>query len=48
MSTSWARDRRVGQRLNKVGFDGVIAIEREAGEQRVKDLVTAVRRLIVY
>lgn len=34
--------------LNEVGFEGALAIEREAGDQRVKDIATAVRRLMAY
>lgn len=34
--------------LKETGYDGAIAIEREAGEQRVKDITTAVRRLLAY
>lgn len=34
--------------LRDAGFQGVIAIEREAGEQRVKDIASAVRRLMAY
>lgn len=30
------------------GFDGAVAIEREAGNQRVKDIATALRRLLAY
>ncbi len=34
--------------LAEVGYTGAIAVEREAGEQRVKDITTAVRRLAAY
>lgn len=34
--------------LREVGYEGAVAIEREAGEQRVKDISTAVRRLLAY
>ena len=34
--------------LAECGFDGALAIEREAGEQRVKDIATAVCRLLAY
>ena len=34
--------------LREVGFDGAVAIEREAGDQRVKDISTAVRRLMAF
>lgn len=34
--------------LNEVGYEGAIAVEREAGNQRVKDIATAVRRLQAY
>ena len=34
--------------LKEVGYEGAVAIEREAGEQRVKDISTAVRRLMTY
>lgn len=37
-----------GNTLNEVGFDGVIAIERDAGEQRVKNRATALPRLMAY
>jgi len=34
--------------LADCGFNGALAIEREAGEQRVKDISVAVRRLLAY
>jgi sugar phosphate isomerase/epimerase len=34
--------------LAECGFEGAVAIEREAGNQRVKDIATAVRRLMAY
>jgi len=34
--------------LAEVGYEGAIAIEREAGEQRVRDIATAVRRLLSF
>lgn len=34
--------------LADCGFTGALAIEREAGDQRVKDISTAVRRLLAY
>lgn len=34
--------------LKDAGYHGTIAIEREAGEQRVKDIATAVRRLMAF
>ena len=34
--------------LREVGFEGAVAVEREAGDQRVKDIATAVRRLMAY
>lgn len=34
--------------LKEVGYEGAVAIEREAGDQRVKDISTAVRRLLAY
>ena len=34
--------------LKEVGYEGALAIEREAGDQRVKDIATAVRRLTAY
>lgn len=34
--------------LDELGFEGVVAIEREAGDQRVKDITTAVRRLRAF
>ncbi len=34
--------------LAECGYDGALAIEREAGDQRVKDIATAVRRLSAY
>lgn len=34
--------------LAECGYDGALAIEREAGDQRVKDIATAVRRLQAY
>lgn len=34
--------------MKEAGFEGVVAIEREAGAERVKDIATAVRRLMAY
>ena len=34
--------------LRALGFEGTLAIEREAGTQRVKDITQAVRRLAAY
>jgi sugar phosphate isomerase/epimerase len=34
--------------LRELGFTGTLAIEREAGTQRVKDIAQAVRRLSSY
>ena len=34
--------------LDECGYEGPIVIEREAGTQRVKDIATAVRRLLAY
>ncbi len=34
--------------LEEIGYEGAIAIEREAGDRRVKDIATAVRRLRAY
>ncbi len=34
--------------LKEVGFEGALAVEREAGDQRVADIATAVRRLMAY
>jgi len=34
--------------LKETGYNGAIAIEREAGELRVKDISSAVRRLLAY
>ncbi len=34
--------------LAECGFEGAVAVEREAGEDRVKDIATAVRRLTAY
>ena len=34
--------------LREVGYEGAVAVEREAGEQRVKDIATAVRRLMAF
>lgn len=34
--------------LEEIGYEGAVAIEREAGEQRVRDIATAVRRLVAY
>lgn len=34
--------------LAEVGYEGAVAIEREAGEQRVRDIAIAVRRLAAY
>jgi L-ribulose-5-phosphate 3-epimerase len=34
--------------LRDLGFEGTLAIEREAGTQRVKDIAQAVRRLAAY
>jgi sugar phosphate isomerase/epimerase len=34
--------------LEEVGFEGAVAVEREAGDQRVKDIATAVRRLMAF
>ncbi len=34
--------------LAECGFEGVVAVEREAGNERVKDIATAVRRLMAY
>ena len=34
--------------LVECGFDGAVAVEREAGEQRVADIATAVRRLKAF
>ncbi len=34
--------------LAEIGYEGAVAVEREAGEQRVKDIATAVRRLAAF
>jgi len=34
--------------LAETGYEGAVAVEREAGDQRVKDIATAVRRLMAY
>ena len=34
--------------LAECGFEGALAVEREAGEERVKDIAAAVRRLTAY
>ena len=34
--------------LEECGFEGCVAVEREAGDQRVADIATAVRRLMAY
>ncbi len=34
--------------LAEIGYEGAVAVEREAGDQRVKDIATAVRRLTAY
>jgi sugar phosphate isomerase/epimerase len=34
--------------LRDLGFEGTLAIEREAGTQRVKDIAQAVRRLAAF
>lgn len=34
--------------LHELGFEGTLAIEREAGNERVKDIAQAVRRLAAY
>lgn len=34
--------------LDELGYKGAYAVEREAGDQRVKDIATAVRRLKAY
>ncbi len=34
--------------LEDVGYEGAVAIEREAGDQRVRDIATAVRRLAAF
>lgn len=34
--------------LREIGYDGALAVEREAGDQRVKDIALAVRRLMAY
>lgn len=34
--------------LKEVGYEGAVAVEREAGDQRVKDIATAVRRLMAF
>lgn len=34
--------------LAEAGYEGALAIEREAGDQRVKDIAAAVRRLAAY
>lgn len=34
--------------LAEVGYEGAVAVEREAGDQRVQDITTAVRRLMAY
>jgi L-ribulose-5-phosphate 3-epimerase len=34
--------------LSELGFEGTLAIEREAGSQRVKDIAQAVRRLAAF
>ena len=34
--------------LAECGYEGAVAVEREAGTQRVKDIATAVRRLMAY
>lgn len=36
------------EELERLGYAGALAIEREAGTQRVKDIATAVRRLSAY
>lgn len=36
------------KRLEELGFNGPIAVEREAGDDRVRDIATAVRRLKAY
>ena len=34
--------------LRDAGYEGALAIEREAGDQRVRDIAAAVRRLSAY
>jgi sugar phosphate isomerase/epimerase len=34
--------------LAECGYEGAVAIEREAGDRRVKDIATAVRRLLAF